>query len=195
MPLPRFARLPHEAQTAFLAVARFHFARDGRDGASLNRIIADAGLSKTSAYNYFDGKDDLFAAVAADSLSRAAGCLGDWAAAADEATLWSAFHAANDRLGRFLRDNPDDRVLLAMVGAGDGPPAWLQAFFANAVDLGLVDVLPGRDLMEQTTLAVLRAFDDWTLTQPLAGAEGASGVEELLRRLWARRTGESPCGA
>ncbi len=188
MPLPRFERLPKAAQTAFLAVARFHFARDGRDGASLNRIIADAGLSKTSAYNYFDGKDDLFAAVAADSLSRAAACLGDWTAAADEAALWSAFHAANDRLGRFLRDNPDDRVLLATTGVGEGPPAWLQAFFANALDLGLVDVSPGRDLMEQTTLAVLRAFDDWTLTRPPAEAEGALRVEALLRRLWARET-------
>lgn len=183
MPLPRFQRLDPAAQATFLDVARAHFARDGRDGASLNRIIADAGLSKTSAYNYFDGKDDLYAAVVAGSLARLAAVLGDWPPVTDEAALWAAFHAANARLAAFLAANPDDRALLAAAGArGEGSP-WLAAVFDNAVALGLVDLAPGRALMERATAAVLSAFDDWSLSQPPAEPDAAR-VEQLLRRLW-----------
>ncbi|ACL62920.1 TetR/AcrR family transcriptional regulator [Methylobacterium nodulans] len=187
MPLPRFERLPIETRTAFLAVARSHFARDGRDGASLNKIIGDSGFSKTSAYNYFDGKDDLFEAVVADSFRRVSEVLGEWPVARDEAALWRNFHAANDRLNRFLLANPDDRSLLAGAGSRSEPPKWLHAFFTNAVELGLVDVSPGRELLESATLAVLRSFDEWALGRLPAEADaGATArVKELLRRLWA----------
>lgn len=184
MPLPRFQRLDPAAQAAFLAIARAHFARDGRDGASLNRIIADAGLSKTSAYNYFDGKDDLYEAVVAGSLARLAAVLGDWPPASDAAGLWAAFHAANARLAAFLAANPDERALLAGAAAKGEASPWLAAFFDNAVALGLVDLAPGRELMARATAAVLGAFDDWSLSQPPAEPDAAR-LEQLLRRLWA----------
>jgi len=63
MPRPRFHKLPVERREEILDTAAHHFAQDGYEGASLNRILADCGLSKGAAYYYFDDKADLFATV------------------------------------------------------------------------------------------------------------------------------------
>jgi AcrR family transcriptional regulator len=63
MPRPRFANLPPHARARLLRVATKHFARRGLEGASLNEILAEAGISKGAYYYYFDDKDDLLATV------------------------------------------------------------------------------------------------------------------------------------
>lgn len=187
MPLPRFQRLPPAAQAAFIEVARDHFARNGRDGASLNRIVEDAGISKSSAYHYFDGKDDLFVAVAADTLTRIAAVLGPWPGADSEAELWDRFHDASARLTEFLLAHPEHRALLERIDTPSEPSPWLRAFFANAVALGLVDTAPNAQLLEGATLAVLQATDQWALprlSNPDAAQAVSAATEALLRRLW-----------
>jgi AcrR family transcriptional regulator len=64
MPRPRFDKLPEERREAILRTAAREFAEHGFRGASLNHILAAAGLSKGAAYYYFDDKADLFATVA-----------------------------------------------------------------------------------------------------------------------------------
>lgn len=190
MPLPRFQRLPAAAQAAFLDVAREHFARDGRDAASLNRIVEDAGISKSSAYHYFDGKDDLFVAVATDTLLRIAAALGPWPGADSEEELWERFHDASARLAEFLLDQPEHRALLERIDAQAEPSPWLRAFFANAVALGLVDTAPNAQLLEGATLALLQATDRWALprlSNPDAAHAVSAATEVLLRRLWRGR--------
>ena len=61
MPRPRFLNLAPEERKRLLDVATRHFARDGFEAASLNEILAEAGISKGAYYYYFDDKDDLFA--------------------------------------------------------------------------------------------------------------------------------------
>jgi AcrR family transcriptional regulator len=63
MPHPRFFRLPPDKRARILEAAALEFASAGFRGASLNRIIRAAGISKGAAYYYFDDKADLFAAV------------------------------------------------------------------------------------------------------------------------------------
>lgn len=46
-----------------LAVARAAFVRDGYDGASLEKIAAEAGFTKGALYHHYDGKEALFVAV------------------------------------------------------------------------------------------------------------------------------------
>jgi len=46
-----------------LEIATKQFAERGFEGASLNEILAEAGISKGAYYYYFDDKDDLFATV------------------------------------------------------------------------------------------------------------------------------------
>lgn len=50
-------------RSRILAVARAAFVRDGFDGASLEKIAAEAGFTKGALYHHYNGKEALFAAV------------------------------------------------------------------------------------------------------------------------------------
>ncbi len=63
MPRPRFERLSVERRDRILEAAAREFAVHGFEGATLNHILAAAGISKGAAYYYFDDKADLFATV------------------------------------------------------------------------------------------------------------------------------------
>jgi AcrR family transcriptional regulator len=63
MPRPRFDRLDPDKRRHILAVAAEEFAAHGFAGASINRIIETAGISKGATYYYFDDKADLYATV------------------------------------------------------------------------------------------------------------------------------------
>jgi AcrR family transcriptional regulator len=61
MPRPRFERLAVEKRERILEAAAKEFTARGYDGASLNRILEEAEVSKGAAYYYFDDKADLYA--------------------------------------------------------------------------------------------------------------------------------------
>jgi AcrR family transcriptional regulator len=63
VPRERFLNLPQAERDALLAIALRQFAARGLDGASLNEILGEAGISKGAYYYYFDDKEDLFATV------------------------------------------------------------------------------------------------------------------------------------
>ncbi|WP_066364597.1 TetR/AcrR family transcriptional regulator [Herbidospora mongoliensis] len=180
MPLPRFDRLPAESRAAILAVARAHFARDGKDAASFNQIIADARISKTSAYHYFDGKDDLWSAVVADASERALEVLGPWRPVESAGALWEQLRSGSVRLSAHLRDHPDDRAVLA-AGGDAGSGGWITDLVADGARIGVIDVVPG---IEAATAGVFAAMDRWALTDPSAPGS-AEPLLVLLARLWA----------
>ncbi len=60
MPRPRFNKLDPAKRQRILEAAAQQFAAHGYDHASLNQILADAGISKGAAYYYFDDKADLY---------------------------------------------------------------------------------------------------------------------------------------
>jgi AcrR family transcriptional regulator len=74
LPRPRFKRLDAEKKHAILEAAAEEFADKGFEGASTNRIIENAGMSKGAFYYYFDDKADLYATtlgnITDDLLSR-----------------------------------------------------------------------------------------------------------------------------
>lgn len=184
MPLPRFERLPAVDKAAILTVARAHFARDGHDGASYNKIIADAGISKTSAYHYFDGKSDLFATVLADCVNRARSEVGDWTSATDATAFWAELTTATQALVHHLDAHPDDRSVLAQAPRSPEPNPWTQAMIDDAIRLGLVDATE-RALITVATQGVLDALDDHALDHPDHASEIAGRLPHLLARLWA----------
>jgi len=55
-----------------LQTAAERFARDGFEGASVDRISVEAGFAKGTVYNYFPSKEALFAAVIEEASRRAA---------------------------------------------------------------------------------------------------------------------------
>lgn len=48
------------AKRMLLETALAHFAEDGYEGASLQKIAEEVGIKKPSIYAHFKGKDDLF---------------------------------------------------------------------------------------------------------------------------------------
>jgi len=60
MPFSRFTKMPHEKRERLLTVAAQEFAAHGFEAASLNRILEEAQIGKSSAYYYFEDKADLF---------------------------------------------------------------------------------------------------------------------------------------
>ncbi|GAA0936042.1 TetR/AcrR family transcriptional regulator [Nonomuraea longicatena] len=184
MPLPRFERLPADARAGILAVARAHFARDGKDAASFNRIIAEAGISKTSAYHYFDGKDDLFGAVVADAAARTLAVLGSWREVSTEDELWTQLVEGAARLAAHFTRHPDDRAVLAGQRRSGGDP-WIDSLVANGARIGLIAPHPGIELVAVATKGVFDALDTWALARPRDLDHSASDTLVLfLARLW-----------
>lgn len=60
MPRLAFEKLPAEKRHQILELAGQEFAQYGFEGASLNRILKAANVSKGAAYYYFDDKVDVF---------------------------------------------------------------------------------------------------------------------------------------
>ncbi|MFF2020480.1 TetR/AcrR family transcriptional regulator [Streptomyces sp. NPDC058171] len=192
-PLPRFHRLPPEQRAAILAVARQHFAEHGPQNASYNRIIEAAGISKTAAYHYFDGREDLLTAVLDDVLARLLGALGAWTPAADTPAFWTRLEVDADTLSRHLVEHPDDLALAPAAVAQDGGTAWRDWFGALVTDgqrLSVIRTDVDRDLLVTMTIAAFSAADEWTLTGLAAGREpDREQVWTLLRGLWGREAG------
>ena len=69
---PKPAGRPKDADkaAAILSAARARFLRDGLHGTSLDRVAADAGVSKVTVYSHFGDKESLFLAVMRDQARR-----------------------------------------------------------------------------------------------------------------------------
>lgn len=193
MPLPRFHRLPVEQQTRILRVAREHFAEVGAEAASYNKIIDAAGISKTSAYQYFDGKADLLAAVLEELRERLLGMVGPWRHAETAGQFWRQFDDGGRRLIHHLSQYPHDRALAesAMAAAGaDYLGDWLTAVVDNGLAIGLIRDDVDRTLMLAATAAVINAADRW-LIETVGSSSGKAPeaqLRELLTGLWSSPT-------
>jgi len=60
MPKKTFFNLPEEKRALICEVGIVEFARYSYNAASINRIVANAGIAKGSFYQYFEDKRDLF---------------------------------------------------------------------------------------------------------------------------------------
>lgn len=188
MPLPRFHRLPDEEQRRIIGVARGIFARDGVDGASYKAIIDASGISKSSAYNYFDGREDLLYAVLDDVGDRLAEVLGWWAPTDTAEAFWTEFDVIAARLHQHVDAHPDDLALIDpafMLREQSRFMVWIREAVDNGIDIGVITVDVDRDLLVAATAAVLRAGDGWVAARLREGSE--PDVEQtwiLIRSLW-----------
>ena len=60
MPKQTFLNLSHEKRQTIVNAATDEFSEYGFEAASINRIVANSGISKGSFYQYFEGKADVF---------------------------------------------------------------------------------------------------------------------------------------
>ncbi|WP_445398813.1 TetR/AcrR family transcriptional regulator [Streptomyces sp. LE64] len=193
-PLPRFHRLPPERRTEILAVARQHFAEHGPQHASYNKIIEAAGISKTAAYHYFDGREDLLSAVLDDVLARLLDALGPEPSASDADAFWAGLESGTDALTAHLLGHPDDLALAEVAAAHEGGAAW-RGWFTALVDegqrLGVIRTDLDRELLVGATTAVVGAADLWALSALAAGRQpDRAQVWTLLAGLWGTKAAD-----
>jgi TetR/AcrR family transcriptional regulator len=70
VPTPTFHNLPEQKRQKIADLAVAEFASRPYREASLNRIVARAGIAKGSIYQYFSGKLDLYRWVVTEELTR-----------------------------------------------------------------------------------------------------------------------------
>ncbi len=177
------------------------FAREGFHGASLNAILAEAGVGKSSFFYHYADKDDLFASVVEDFYGRLASRVGAaplpdsqgevWAAAVDLVALWGAAVDAEPlALGLLRALQPMRRA------ASPRLQAVLRAAarsFEPLLERGMALGAIRSDLDAATLMAMVEAvdlaLDDAFLRTPYPdaqaiGAHRAQFVETIRRLLW-----------
>lgn len=176
--------LTPERRTALAEATIAEFARSGYEGASLNRIIRDAGMSKSSFYHFVGSKSELFDAVVRMLITdvRAqweAPAVGEFAGR----RFWRRVDALLEEIAR-LSATPAMHHLgqifyLPDATAGSGARAelmdsvrsWVAAVLQTGRDAGQVRGDLPLELQTDVVFAVLRAIDEWAL----AGGEGLTG--------------------
>ncbi len=184
MPFARFARMPAEKRERLLMVAAREFGLHGYEGASLNRILDEAGVGKSSAYYYFEDKADLFGAVVEYSVER----LGLAASAEDIQSLtaenfWTAFAQAHDQPLLHVREHPwlfaaaraaerltpESREREPLASLASHMMSGIATIVLRGQELGLIRADLPTDLLVAWFRAIDGASDDWLvaqLTQP-----------------------------
>jgi AcrR family transcriptional regulator len=187
MPRPRFHRADPSVQRALLDAALVELGEHGYEGASLNQILAAAGLSKGAFYYYFDDKADLAAAVLEREL--AAWDFGSLDLGATAAEFWASLERYSTESLERLRETPAARDLITRVGAAIprhpellerlGPlmkdaQQKLASLWEKGQALGAVRA----DLPAATLIALAQAVK-MTLGTAMLPTEGSVGDAEL----------------
>lgn len=197
----RWRRLDDEARSRLHAVAADTFAREGYQGASLNDMLAEAGLSKGAFYNHYPDKQALFfALVEAEGGALFTRVTGDepWPGK----DLWGWVERLLVRLAAESLGEEGARaraLALAFYQGVDADPAgpaaalrsamlgWVEAVLARGQEAGQVRVDLPLPLLAELSLAVLERWDRYALValgQPDADPAGlVAGVVDTLRRL------------
>jgi AcrR family transcriptional regulator len=152
------------------------FAEHGYDAASLNRIIAKAGIGKSSLYYYFEDKADLFTTIVERAVAMLIREIGGFdpdrltsenywdelerlCRAVTELSARNAWYVRLGRLFYQLRGNrregaATDRTFRAARG-------WIQNLVERGQELGVVRTDLPSALLVEATLGLGEAVDRW----------------------------------
>lgn len=177
MPRPRFAKLSQEKQERILEAAAKQFAAFGYENASLNQILAEAGISKGAAYYYFDDKADLYAAAiqhyTALLASEPMAQLGElttttfWPRLAEQ--YRQQFATARDKPWAFGlvksagRVAPETLMASGVAALITQLQSWLQAIIQQGQTLGVIRTDLPEPLLMSLFMTVDDALDQWLL--------------------------------
>lgn len=194
--MPRPARpMNPTRRSALVDAAADAFVRHGFGAASLNAIVAEAGIAKSSLYHHVGDKEDLFDLVLADRLA----ALVDRIPLPDPATLsatsfWPTIDDALAALERAAIEDPRSLEAGRLVHLSDCPDVpslrafgeILHAWFVAALDRGrelrVVDASTPPELQRSLVVAIAVELDRWALSAPdHPGGHAIAG--SILRRL------------
>lgn len=170
------------------AAARSRFVQDGYAATSMEKIAADAGISRASLFNYFAGKSVLLAAIGDELEGRLVGAVRHYldkhqaAPAALEALFSHAAQVLEQTAGL-------TELLVRELGAANGFPA-LQAELIRLVEVGQAagdwrSDIPAVQLSEPVYLGFLAGLLNWCRQPGVALSEQFSERVHSLNTLLA----------
>jgi AcrR family transcriptional regulator len=124
---PRALPLAEQRRLVVDAALRV-FAADGYNGATIERVAREAGTARSSVYELFQGKDDLFIAVVEDAAERVVGHLSEGFRASQDLPLRDfARHSFSVVFDMVERDRDAITVLLNAERGGIEPPTAMAS--------------------------------------------------------------------
>jgi AcrR family transcriptional regulator len=206
MPRPRFYKLPLERRREIIEAAGKALGSSGYEGASLNRILEQAGLSKGAAYYYFDSKEDLVATVFLTLWERLLTSKPFDPKTLTAPDFWSSIaEFASEFFGSVKEEPWIAQAIKAMWGLppqarASGPLAeafetvtgWFAAILRRGRELGQVRC----DLPEGLLLAIVMAMDEasdrwmfehWDELEPQMLEQYAELTLDLFKRVLSPR--------
>ncbi len=202
-PLPRFHRLPADKRKRILCAASREFTEHGFAGASLNRIIEEAGISKGAMYYYFHDKAHLYLSIleaAFEELLAISPPL-DLSELTREA-FWEQLERCSHEIFEQYSRRPDLARLLGTAHAArhdKGAPSldelrevgkdWMRAVFERGQQLGAVRRDVDLELMLSLWASLDSVADAWLLEHwdeldPGQREEHVTLIVDLARRMW-----------
>lgn len=188
-----------------LRTAAAEFAEHGYERASLNRVVREVGMSKSSLYHAVASKQALYDAVLDEFGPALVAAVAPPETARLEADFWGELEAAVERLARAGQQDPVFWQLgrmwylpgapsgsgSAMGRAAGQVAAWIERAVETGRRVGAVrDDLPA-GLQVRLALAVVRVLDEWVVTSLRQGddqealAREGTAQFDVLRRLLA----------
>jgi AcrR family transcriptional regulator len=180
---PRFQKLEAAQQRAILNAAAEEFTRHGFAGASLNRIIETAGISKGSMYYYFDDKEELYADVVRIELTKLLDEAGPFPVPADRdpEAYWLTLEqyylrlmdalAASPRAAALARDwllvSGSTALQKAQKDMERGASPWFEETLAAGQRVRAVRKDLPIDLLVAVAFGMGQAVDAWLITKEL----------------------------
>lgn len=187
---------PH--RRALIEATVDEFAAAGYQGASLNRIIRAAGISKSSFYHAAGSKAELLDVVVRALVDE---IRAQWSPPPAESFAASDFwRRVQDALEGFagLVASSREAALLGRIlylPAAEGDDArsavldavgrWVAAVIAAGRGAGAVEDGPDPAVQAAAAMGMLRGLDEWALAQAEPVSPDAAEVARLLRRLLA----------
>jgi AcrR family transcriptional regulator len=206
MPLPRFQRLDPDKRAQLLSIASREFAERGYEAASLNDILAAAGLGKSSYYYYFADKEDLYATVIEDAFARVtAQVAAPDLTALDAGTFWPALEAYTAAMSAAVSRTPDFVTLFRpLQGLWRNPTERFQpiveamrAHYRAGIDVGRRLGCVRSDLEVDLLISMLQAVDaaldehlmnQWEIDPEALRQHGRLAFDSIRRLLEPRPT-------
>jgi len=167
------------SRSSILEAARRVAARDGARDLSLRAVAAEAGFAPAALYGYFQGKDELLLALAADDLSSLARAMRD------AGGFQGAVSAALALLGDTETFAAASAALPRIGGGGDAERLFNGRMIAALRALSEAGGLPSESRENQCDVVLLAAALSGLALLARSGRLGALGFkpEEILARL------------
>ena len=132
MPKDTFFNLPEDKRALICSVAVDEFASYPFEQASINRIVADAGIAKGSFYQYFTGKKDLFLYLLKMATQEKLAYFSSVLAGADEHTLFSLIRDLYLAGIQFAGEHPKYELIGRRILENKNAPIYKEAIDENS---------------------------------------------------------------